>query len=60
VLAGGRLVVVSSDGFVRSFDPASGTFLGAAELPGGAASGPAVAGGTLYVISRKGQLHAFR
>lgn len=60
VLAGGRLYVASSDGFLRSFDPASGALLAELELPGGAASAPVVAGGTLYVVSAKGQIHAFR
>lgn len=60
VLAGGRLVVASSDGVIRSFDPASGNLVGQVDLPGGAAAAPAVAGGTLYVLSRRGQLHAFR
>ena len=60
VLAGGRLIVTSSDGVIRQFDPASGALLGQIELPGGAASGPVVAGETLYVLSKNGQLHAFR
>lgn len=60
VLAGGKLFVVSSDGLVRSFDPATGALTGQAELPGGAATDPIVAGSTLYVVSRSGQLHAFR
>jgi len=60
VLAGGRLIVTSSDGLIRQFDPASGALLGQVELPGGAASGPVVAGETLYVLSKNGQLHAFR
>ena len=60
VLAGGRLIVASSDGFLRQFDPVSGALLGQIELPGGAASGPVVAGETLYVLSKTGQLHAFR
>ena len=30
------------------------------EIPGGATSDPVVAGGVLYVVSSKGQLHAFR
>lgn len=60
VLAGGRLITASSDGWLRAFDPASGKLLGQAELPGGAASAPVVAGGTLYVVSKSGQLHAFR
>ena len=60
VLAGGRLIVASSDGQIRAFDPRSGALVGNAVLPGGAASGPAVAGGTLYVVTKSGQLVAFR
>lgn len=60
VLAGGRLIVASSDGVIRSFDPVSGALVGTQALPGGAASAPVVAGGTLYVVARNGQLHAFR
>jgi outer membrane protein assembly factor BamB len=60
VLAGGRLIVASTDGVLRQFDPASGAALGDVALPGGAASLPAVAGGTLYVLNRDGQLLAFR
>ena len=60
VLAGGRLVVTTSAGFVQSYDAASGQLVSSAELPGGAASGPAVAGGVLYVVNTRGQLLAFR
>lgn len=60
VLAGGRLVVVSSDGLIRRFNPVDGTALGATEIPGGAAAPPALAGGTLFVPGANGQLHAFR
>ncbi len=60
VLAGGRLIVASSDGQIRSFDPTSGAETGAVAIPGGAASHPVVAGGTLYVVSKDGQLVAFR
>ena len=60
VLAGGRLFVASSDGVLRIFDPASGTLTGQAEIPGGAASAPVVAGQTLYVVGRDGRLNAFR
>jgi len=45
---------------LRFFDPASGQQTGAVDLPGGATSNPVVAGGTLYVVSKKGQLLAFR
>lgn len=60
ILAGGRLIVASSDGFVRQYDPTSGALLGSIPLDGGAASAPVVAGETLYVVSKDGQLHAFR
>jgi outer membrane protein assembly factor BamB len=60
VLAGGRIMVVSSDGLLRAFDPTDGSLVHTAEIPGGASSQPAVAGGTLYVVGTKGQLHAFR
>ncbi len=60
VLAGGRLVVLSDDGFIRSFDPASGALVSSQELPAGAARNPVVADGVLYVITENGRLHAFR
>lgn len=60
LLAGGQLVVASSDGMIRSFDPANGALRGQVELPSGAASGPIVVGGTLYVVSRNGSLLAYR
>lgn len=60
VLAGGRLIVASSDGLIRQFDPASGASLGDLAIPGGASSNPVVAGGALYVVNRDGQLVAFR
>lgn len=60
VLAGGRIVVVSSDGLLRMFNPADGAMIYTADIPGGAASAPALSGGVLYVVSRSGQLHAFR
>jgi outer membrane protein assembly factor BamB len=60
VLAGGRIIVVSSDGLLRAFDPTNGSLVYTAEIPDGASTQPAVAGGTLYVVSAKGQLHAFR
>lgn len=60
VLAGGRLIVASAEGIIRQFDPTSGASLGDIVLPGGAASDPVVAGGTLYVVTKGGQLVAFR
>lgn len=60
VLAGSRLYLAGSDGYLRVFDPASGALIGTAEIPGGAAAAPAVAGQTLYVVTHDGQLIAYR
>lgn len=60
VLAGGRVWVASGDGILRGFSPVDGSLVATAEIPGGAATQPAVAGGTLYVVSNNGQLLAFR
>ena len=60
VLAGGRLIVASDGGRLRGFDPVSGALVSSVELPDGATSNPVVAGRTLYVVTRDGQLHAFR
>ena len=60
VLAGGRIVVSSNDGFLRFFNPVDGTLVYQVEVPGGATTTPVVAGQTLYVVSTKGDLHAFR
>ncbi|GAB4296928.1 MAG: PQQ-like beta-propeller repeat protein [Roseovarius sp.] len=60
IIAGGRLIVASNDGLMRLFDPQSGRPLGTVPIPGGATTNPVVAGGTLYLVSSKGQLLAFR
>lgn len=60
ILAGNRLIVASSDGKLRSFSPEDGSPMSEEEIPGGATTRPVVAGGTLYVVGRKGELHAFR
>lgn len=60
VLAGGHLIVASGDGALRLFDPASGQITAQADIPGGAASAPALAAGMLFVMGANGQLHAFR
>lgn len=60
VLAGGRIMVVSSDGLLRAFNPEDGSLTYSTEIPGGASAQPAVAGGTLYVVGGNGQLLAFR
>ena len=60
ILAGGRLLIASSDGVIRQADPVSGRLLGALPLEGGAASAPIAAGGVLYVVTTDGALAAFR
>jgi len=60
VVAGGRLILASSDGLVRFYDPRSGASLGTLPLPGGAAASPVVANNTLYLQSADGTLHAYR
>jgi outer membrane protein assembly factor BamB len=60
IIAGGRVIVASNDGKLRSFDPTNGALIGVSEIPNGATTAPVVAGGTLYVVSSKGELHAFR
>ncbi|RFU13885.1 quinoprotein [Rhodobacteraceae bacterium W635] len=60
ILAGGRLVVASSDDEIRFFDPESGEQTGTLPIRGGAAAHPIVVNETLYVVSANGQLHAYR
>ncbi|NDW01011.1 PQQ-like beta-propeller repeat protein [Salipiger sp. PrR002] len=60
ILAGGRLIVASSDGVLRAFDPASGQLVGTTQIEGGATTRPIVSGGTLYVVSGDGTLHGYR
>lgn len=60
VLAGGNLWVASDKGTLTGYDPATGAERLVLDVPGGAATNLAVAGGTMYVVSDNGQLHAFR
>ncbi len=60
VLAGGQVIITSNDGQIRMFDPRDGNLTRSIEAPGGATTAPVVAGKTLYVVSSKGELLAFR
>lgn len=60
IVAGGRVIVASNDGQLRFFDPKDGNQVYNVAIPGGATTGAVVAGRTLYVVSSKGELHAFR
>ncbi|MCH2165055.1 MAG: PQQ-like beta-propeller repeat protein [Marinovum sp.] len=59
ILAGGQLIVASSDEVMRVYDPESGALLRSVDIPGGASTNPVVVGGVLYLVSGKGQLLAF-
>ncbi|QHQ34771.1 PQQ-binding-like beta-propeller repeat protein [Algicella marina] len=60
LLAGGRLIVASGDGLLRSYNPLSGAYLGSVEIPAGAGAAPAIAGGVLYVVTTDGVLVAYQ
>jgi outer membrane protein assembly factor BamB len=60
VLAGGRLIVASSDGYAVSVDPASGKQLAATELDDGVTLPPVVANGVLYFLTDGGRVIAFK
>lgn len=60
VVAGGRVMVAGSDGVMRAYDPQSGAPVSQFEIPGGAGSHVALAGGRMYIISQDGRLHAYQ
>ena len=60
VLAGGQLMVVSSDGQIRRFDPTDGDLISTTRMRSGAAMGPVIVDGTLYVLANDGTLNAYR
>ncbi|MCV6597354.1 MAG: PQQ-like beta-propeller repeat protein [Mangrovicoccus sp.] len=60
ILAGGRLIVASSDGMLREMSPQSGALLRVTDMGRPAAVNPVVAGQTLYIVTDDGQLRAFR
>lgn len=60
IVAGGQVLVASNDGLLRLFDPRDGSLAQSVEIPSGATTAPVVAGNTLYVVSSKGNLLAYR
>jgi outer membrane protein assembly factor BamB len=60
VLAGGRLILVGSNGALINIDPTNGSFQSQTQVKGGISLSPVVANSTLYVLDDSGQLHAFR
>jgi len=60
VLAGGRLIVVSSGGHMAEVNPQDGKIIRQQEMSGDAHLAPVVAGNTLYVLTSDGDLTAWR
>ena len=60
VLAGDRLILVSSTGEAASLSPYTGELLGMIELPDGVFVAPIVANETLYVLTDNARLVALR
>jgi outer membrane protein assembly factor BamB len=60
VLAGGRLILVGSNGTLINFDPATGNYQSQTSLKVPITLSPVVADSTLYVLDDEGRLHAFR
>ncbi len=60
ILAGGRLILVSTLGSMLQVNPADGTILGQTEVGKSFTLSPVVAGGTLYLLDDDGRLTAYR
>jgi outer membrane protein assembly factor BamB len=60
VLAGGRLIVVGSNGVVVNVDPTNGSYQSQTNVGAAISLPPVVANSTLYILDDRGQLHAFR
>ncbi|HYD18764.1 MAG TPA: PQQ-binding-like beta-propeller repeat protein [Patescibacteria group bacterium] len=60
VLAGGRLIVVSSAGTMAEINPQDGKIISRADLDAGATLPPIVASNTLIVLTQDGVLRAYR
>lgn len=60
VLAGGRLIVVGSNGTLANYDPTNGSFQSQTRIRARINLSPIVANSTLFVLDDDGRLHAFR
>ena len=60
VLAGGRLIVVGSNGALIYVDPTTGSFQSQTSVGVGISLSPVVANSTLYILDDRGRLTAFR
>ena len=60
VLASDRLLLTASNGYVVSLSPYTGQLLSSERLSDGSWLPPVVAGGTLYMLTKEGDLVAYR
>jgi len=60
ILAGDRLLVTSSHGYVLSVSPYTGEVLSGTQLPGGSSTPPIVVDGKFIVLTDRGELIAFQ
>jgi len=60
VLAGDRLIVTSSHGYVLSVSPYTGDVVSGTELPNGSSTAPIVVDGKLVVLTDTGELVAYQ
>lgn len=60
VLVGDRVLITSSDGKLLAFDALTGAPGAVVGMPDGSRTGPAAAGGTVYVLTDEGELLAYR
>ena len=60
ILAGGRLIVASSEGQLGNIDPSNGKLQSQTKAGAPVFLPPVVAGGTMYILSNDGHLTAWR
>ena len=60
VLAGGRLIAVSTDGRMAQINPADGTIQSTSDISGPTRLAPLVANGMLYILDDSGRITAWR
>jgi outer membrane protein assembly factor BamB len=60
IIAGNQIVLASSDGFIRFYNPETGEQITELKIKNGATTNPIVVNETLYLITQDGNLRAFR
>jgi outer membrane protein assembly factor BamB len=60
LLAGSRLILVSTDGDLTEVDPTTGSIQSTRNVKGGMSLAPVAAGGMLYILTDDGRLVAYR